>query len=53
MLDSHYISGYAIVQFETQQEAAAAIEGLNGYNFLGQELSADWCFVKGKESKRR
>uniref|UniRef100_A0A915MNA4 RNA-binding protein 8A n=1 Tax=Meloidogyne javanica TaxID=6303 RepID=A0A915MNA4_MELJA len=48
-----YFKGYAIVQFETQKEAADAIAGLNGYDFLGQELSADWCFVKGGRDKRR
>ncbi len=48
-----YFKGYAIVQYETQQEAANAIEGLNGYNFLGQDLQASWCFVKGRESKKR
>ncbi|KAI1725351.1 RNA recognition motif domain-containing protein [Ditylenchus destructor] len=48
-----YFKGYAIVQYETQQEAADAIAGLNDYNFLGQTLSADWCFVKGGREKKR
>lgn len=48
-----YFKGYAIVQYETQQEAADAIAGLNGLDFLGQKLLADWCFVKGGRGKKR
>lgn len=48
-----YFKGYAIVQYETQQEAAEAIKELNGYEFLGQCLLADWCFVKGGRNKKR
>jgi len=48
-----YFKGYAIVQFESQKEAKEAIDGLNGYDFLGQELSADWCFIKGGRGKQR
>lgn len=47
-----YVKGYAIVQYETQQEAADAIAGLNGFDFLGQNLAADWCFVKGGKKKK-
>lgn len=49
-----YFKGYAIVQYETQKEAADAIAGLNGMDFLGQQLAADWCFVKGgRDIKKR
>uniref|UniRef100_A0A914E8W6 RNA-binding protein 8A n=1 Tax=Acrobeloides nanus TaxID=290746 RepID=A0A914E8W6_9BILA len=47
-----FFKGYAVVQFETKAEAADAIRNLNGSEFLGQTLSADWAFVKGK-SKRK
>ncbi|KAL3081275.1 hypothetical protein niasHT_039752 [Heterodera trifolii] len=48
-----YFKGYAIVQYESQKEAAEAIAGLNGYDFLGQELRVDWCFVKGGRERKR
>ena len=47
-----FFKGYAVVQFETKAEAADAIRNLNGSEFLGQTLSADWAFEKGK-SKRK
>lgn len=49
-----YFKGYAIVQYETQKEASDAIAALNGFDFLGQQLTADWCFVKGgRDGKKR
>lgn len=48
-----YFKGYAIVQYEKQKEAAEAIASINGYNFLGQELAADWCFVKGGRGSKK
>uniref|UniRef100_A0A914GZG6 RNA-binding protein 8A n=1 Tax=Globodera rostochiensis TaxID=31243 RepID=A0A914GZG6_GLORO len=48
-----YFKGYAIVQYESQKEAAEAIAALNGYNFLGQDLRVDWCFVKGGRERKR
>ena len=48
-----YFKGYTIVQYESHKEAAEAIAALNGYDFLGQELSADWCFIKGGRDKKR
>jgi len=48
-----YFKGYAIVQYESQKEAGEAITNLNGMDFLGQELSADWCFIKGGRDKKR
>jgi RNA recognition motif-containing protein len=37
--------GYALIEFETKEEAAEAIEKMNGQDFLGNSLTVDWAFV--------
>ncbi|CAD5229376.1 unnamed protein product [Bursaphelenchus okinawaensis] len=46
-----YLKGYCVAQYETKEEAQAAIEGLDGSEFIEKTLSADWAFVNS--SKRR
>ncbi|KAI6192662.1 RNA-binding protein 8A [Aphelenchoides fujianensis] len=43
-----YLKGYCVAQYETKEEAQAAIKGLNGMDFADKVLQADWAFVNAK-----
>lgn len=46
-----FVKGYALLEFESQQEAQRAIEALDGQSILGQSVAVDWAFQD--DEKRR
>lgn len=41
-----FVKGYALVEYESRNEADAAIAGSNGTELLGQRVQCDYAFVK-------
>ncbi|KAF2840957.1 RNA-binding domain-containing protein [Patellaria atrata CBS 101060] len=51
-----YVKGYVLIEYPTQGEAKAAVEGANGTKLLDQTISVDFAFVRpppGKGEKGR
>ncbi|MCJ1479207.1 hypothetical protein MMC13_007891 [Lambiella insularis] len=46
-----YVKGYALVEYTTQKEAKAAIEGVSGSKLLDQTLAVDFAFVRPLPAK--
>jgi RNA-binding protein 8A len=40
------VKGYALIEYESQDEASSAIKHLNGKEVFGQTVSVHWAFVK-------
>ncbi|KAK9448925.1 uncharacterized protein V1518DRAFT_416706 [Limtongia smithiae] len=49
-----YVKGYALIEYENQDDARKAIEGGRGADLLGQILDVDFAFVEPpQENKKR
>ena len=46
-----YLKGYALVEYETQKEALAAIDNMNDKDLLGNTVKVDWAFVKPNKKR--
>lgn len=47
-----YLKGYALLEYETIQEAESAIAGMNGKTLLGQTLHCDFAYRKPGRVRR-
>merc|ERR1712084_115798 len=41
-----FVKGYSFIEYESKQEADAAIKGMNGQVLLDQKLAVNWAFSK-------
>mmetsp|Transcript_29026 Transcript_29026/g.67556 ORF Transcript_29026/g.67556 Transcript_29026/m.67556 type:complete len:148 (+) Transcript_29026:106-549(+) len=48
-----FVKGYAFIEYDKKQEAAASIKGMDGQTLLDSRLSVDWAFAKGPGAARR
>lgn len=46
------MKGYALIEYANQEEAEAAIKGLDGTDFVDHTIHVDWAFTKGSNKAR-
>uniref|UniRef100_A0A7S0UJ90 RRM domain-containing protein n=1 Tax=Polytomella parva TaxID=51329 RepID=A0A7S0UJ90_9CHLO len=50
---SGFVKGYAFLEYREESQAAAAIQAMNGQEFLGKLLHVDWAFKKNPPSRTK
>merc|ERR1712061_2645 len=48
-----FVTGYALIEYETKQEAQSAIKGMDSQVLLDQKLKVNWAFSKPPRAGRR
>merc|ERR1740123_1420039 len=48
-----FVKGYGLIEYETRQEADAAIKSMDGQALLDQKLAVSWAFAKPSRERRR
>lgn len=48
-----FYKGYALVEFESYETAAKALEELNGSEMYGKKMSVHWAFSDGPLKKHK
>ena len=43
---SGFVKGYALIEYESREEASDAISKMDGKDLLGQRINVNWSFVK-------
>uniref|UniRef100_K3W514 RRM domain-containing protein n=1 Tax=Globisporangium ultimum (strain ATCC 200006 / CBS 805.95 / DAOM BR144) TaxID=431595 RepID=K3W514_GLOUD len=47
-----FVKGYALVEFESFEDAKAAMEAMDGEEILGSTIHVDWAFRKAKREQQ-
>jgi RNA-binding protein 8A len=48
-----YLKGYALIEYETFNEAKNALNGMNGKEINGQKINANWAFIREPLKERK
>lgn len=46
------MQGYALIEYESFDEAQAAIKGMDGTELVTQIINVDWAFINGPVKRR-
>lgn len=48
-----FVKGYAFIEYDSFEEAEAAVKGMDNQQLLGQTVYVDWAFSKPPSDKKR